>query len=380
MVLFMQPEPNDWQNKKNLTPLVIRIMQLPPSIGDTDSHGSHGEQVGLCLTYEAVPLGYPIINVNDSTVARSNFLSLRDKTWNSDRNKIRDVLSGNSKHLSARLERQLEMHEKEPEGRFAAAAKDQEVKLKEFKEDAENESYVSWKSEYGDTHPRIALIKVASHQLNPKFTKDKENKKPTLEPNTIFVVMNQHADNAATYAMNNLKTKKFGLTISANFPSPSTPVEAPLGLRFCIRIEGKTCDSNTSKSIAMACTKEYYQKACLPAKQGVCMRFMPQCSQSIELIPRENMLRKGLFHALKTHTRGTHKGKRYRIQNFCLRWGKMEYLDDEKKREEIRTSKSEYEYLKDCPFCSADPVERRTLASMVLFMQPEPNDWQNEKT
>jgi len=117
MVLFMQPEPNDWQNEKNLTPLVIRIMQLPPSIGDTDSHGSHGEQVGLCLTYEAVPLGYPIINVNDSTVARSNFLSLRDKTWNSDRNKIRDVLSGNSKHLSARLERQLEMHEKEPEGK-----------------------------------------------------------------------------------------------------------------------------------------------------------------------------------------------------------------------------------------------------------------------
>jgi hypothetical protein len=142
-----------------------------------------------------------------------------------------------------------------------------------------------------------------------------------LEPNSAITQMNQHADNAATHAMNNLANHKHcpACVSNAAFPFPTEGLVAPLGLRFSITIGGIMCDSRASKSINDAVVKEYHHTASFPVKQGAGLRHILQCKQSVALIPRTGLQRKPTFGAGSSMSRLVKKDTTARIQTECLR-------------------------------------------------------------
>ena len=87
-------------------------------------------------------------------------------------------------------------------------------------------------------HEFLAVIKVPAHQLEHNFTR--KTNAPALEPNVTFAYMNQHADNAATHAMNNLANQRLSpaLVKDAQFTLPTKPVTSLPGLRYPITIGG----------------------------------------------------------------------------------------------------------------------------------------------
>ena len=173
MILFAATDltqPDAW-TETNITPVLIRIAILPPSIGSQDADNDHAELYAINMADETLPHDAICKTATDSTSAQSKFLALRDRNYDSHRQKVRHLLGGISKTLTQQLETNISLwtdHSPRPTARAIATRRllhtldDLKTQINDHK-NAPN----PWRSEYHDTHTQSALLKIDSHQLTP---------------------------------------------------------------------------------------------------------------------------------------------------------------------------------------------------------------------
>jgi hypothetical protein len=137
-----------------------------------------------------------------------------------------------------------------------------------------------WRGTYWDSHCKCVLVKVDLHQMNSTFTKSERY--DDITPNACIARMNQHADNAASYALGTLTG--YGPTQKAPFPTPHDHLH-PLGLRFKAALGEVTLDRDSARSIYAAVEQELAHRFATRSKQGASMRLRLLCGMSLDLIP-----------------------------------------------------------------------------------------------
>ena len=102
MVLFESPLHHDqaWDTQE-ACPLLIEIIPLPQQLGANQVSSTTAEAMGLTTVLETLNPTYPKIIINDSLVARSSLMDIRDGKLRTDRAQIRKNASGISKADSA---------------------------------------------------------------------------------------------------------------------------------------------------------------------------------------------------------------------------------------------------------------------------------------
>jgi hypothetical protein len=155
--------------------------------------------------------------------------------------------------------------------------------VQNLKKRISNDPASPWWNEYWDLHRQQVIVKVDAHQLSSRFTKSERY--DNIMPNTCIASMNQHADNAASYALGTLT--RYGPTQKNPFPTPTNQMH-PLGLRFEVALGETTLDRDSSCSIYKDVEQELSYRLATVSKQGV---WVPWCVRSQRFIPDYGMVR-----------------------------------------------------------------------------------------
>ena len=95
-------ESGEWQTRAPI-PLITRIQLLPNQLGNSPTDNGHAEMMAINMAEELLPAYMPAAIITDSEVTLNRYKLLRDGNIGSDRNLIRNVLSGVSKACTSRL-------------------------------------------------------------------------------------------------------------------------------------------------------------------------------------------------------------------------------------------------------------------------------------
>jgi len=336
VALFAANAEIGWGDKQP-KPLLIRIAMLPKAMGDAPTDNDHGEEMALVLLGELLPKDAVVLAATDSTAGRSKYIRLRDHEYPSHRRMLRQIYSGISKCITARLHREIATYT-EPHQAQTEACKRLKAMLEDLRKLVSDSKEKPWPVQYWDSHPTKALIKVDSHQLNQDGSKAKRYAEIT--PNACIVYMNQVADNAASFAMGTLR----GIPTASWTNEHPDAVKAPPSNRFEIMIGELACDKDTSRSIWNRIDQDMIRRAQFKAKQGAALRAAEYCQHSRKLIPNQGSTKR-LFHGIaNAHTRSCYKDEQYALRTWHHFHDADELMPGSAQKIELRSSHI-------CPLC-----------------------------
>jgi len=358
----------EWVNRVSI-PILARISQLPKTYGTVETDIAHGEAVALCMGMEMFAPGYSKIMVTDSAAIRNVALNIRDIKPNTGRNRnyIRKIVSGVSKHLSARMEENLIIKSDPDDENIYNFKQNQNSRMQtmsnlceewiQIDEGGNSCTDSNWKKSYFDKHPTTTIFKIDSHQLGKDGRNvNQKQRYSKIIPNLFLASCNHHADWCAEISHN--------INFKSDIPRRNIIIPASK-LRFFFTWNGLGIDRHISSFLERKFQLEKLSHIQAKATQGLPWRMLPKSSLSWNTLLEKGGLFRSVRGLSRCHTRSLYKSLTYRR-------GWIETIKQDNESTCVSVKKSNLTWIQElssCKWCSNSIKAKGNRTHAQLFCQ-----------